>query len=129
MARLDAAIYGLWQVRDDSHVQAWRDAGLTGPALDVLTRVWHREAATADELSAKVATQRPEDVRAAVQQLRSAGLLAAGPALALTAKGVAVRERIEAETDRYFFAPWPDAVGAQSDWLTERLAAVNAALA
>ena len=64
-----------------------------------------------------------------MQQLRSAGLLAAGPALALTAKGVAVRERIEAETDRYFFAPWPDAVGAQSDWLTERLAAVNAALA
>jgi len=129
MARLDAAIYGLWQVRDDSHVQAWRDAGLTGPALDVLTRVWHREAATADELSAKVATQRPEDVRAAVQQLRSAGLLAAGPALALTAKGVAVRERIEAETDRYFFAPWPDAVGAQTEWATERLAAVNAALA
>jgi len=47
----------------------------------------------------------------------------------LTAQGTATRERIEAETDRYFFAPWPDAVGAQTEWATERLAAVNAALA
>jgi len=124
MARLDAAIYGLWQIRDDCHVQAWRDAGLTGPALDVLTRVWKGEAATEDEIT----TQRPEDVRAALQQLRAAGHLTAGPALELTPNGTATRERIEAETDRYFFAPWPDDVGAQSDWLTERLAAVNAAL-
>ncbi|HEY8757196.1 MAG TPA: hypothetical protein VIN74_01735 [Candidatus Limnocylindria bacterium] len=129
MARLDAAIYGLWQVRDDCHVQAWRDAGLTGPALDVLTRVWKGEAATEAELIAKIATQRPDDVRAAIQQLRSAGHLAAGPAPELTPKGTATRERIEAETDRYFFAPWPDAVGAQTEWATERLAAVNAALA
>jgi len=128
MARLDAAIYGLWQVRDDCHVQAWRDAGLSGPALDVLTRVWKGEAATETELIAKIATQRPEDVRAALQQLRSAGYLTAGPALELTPTGMATRERIEAETDRYFFAPWPDAVGAQTDWVTERLAAVNAAL-
>ena len=129
MARLDAAIYGLWQVRDDCHVQAWRDAGLTGPALDVLTRAWKGEATTEDELIAKITTQRPEDVRSALQQLRAAGHLTAGPTLELTPKGTASRERIEAETDRYFFAPWPDAVGAQSDWLTERLAAVNAALA
>jgi len=129
MARLDAAIYGLWQVRDDCHVQAWRDAGLAGPALDVLTRIWKGEAATEDELIAKIATQRPADVRAALDQLRAAGHLTGGPALALTPGGTATRERIEAETDRYFFAPWPDAVGAQAEWLTERLAAVNAALA
>ncbi|HEX6061378.1 MAG TPA: hypothetical protein VF001_04860 [Candidatus Limnocylindria bacterium] len=128
MARLDAAIYGLWQIRDDCHVQAWRDAGLTGPALDVLTRVWKGEAATEDELITKITTQRPADVRAALQQLRAAGYLTAGPALELTTTGTETRERIEAETDRYFFAPWPDAVGAQAEWATERLAAVNAAL-
>lgn len=129
MARLDAAIYGLWQVRDDCHVQAWRDAGLTGPVLDVLTRVWKGEAAAEDELASKITTQRPDDVRAALEQLRSEGLLTAGPALELTATGTATRGRIEAETDRYFFEPWPDAVGTQAEWLTERLAAVNAALA
>jgi hypothetical protein len=128
-ARLDAAIYGLWQVRDDCHVQAWRDATLTGPNLDILTRAWRNEAGTEDELVGKIQTQRPDDVRAAVRQLRVDGLLTSGPDLRLTPKGAALRERIEAETDRYFFAPWPDAGGAQADWVTERLAAVNAALA
>lgn len=128
MARLDAAIYGLWQVRDDCHMQAWRDAGLTGPALDVLTRAWRTEAATEDELTEKIGTQRPDDVRAAAQQLRADGLLTEGPALGLTPKGAATRERIETETDRYFFAPWPESVGAQADWVTERLTALNAAL-
>jgi len=128
-ARLDAAVYGLWQVRDDCHVQAWRDAGLTGPAVDVLSRVWRTEAATETELSGKIATQRPDEVRATVRQLRADGLLTPGPELGLTTQGTMARERIEAETDRYFFAPWPDAVGAETDWVTERLAKVNAALA
>lgn len=128
MARLDAAIYGLWQFRDDCHVQAWRDASLTGPTVDVLTRVWHNEAATEDQLAAKT-PQRAEDVRASVARLDIDGLLTSGPKLALTPKGAALRERIEAETDRYFFAPWPDAVAMESDWVTERLASLNAALA
>lgn len=125
LARLDAAVYGLWQVRDDCHVQAWRDAGLAGPALDVLTKLWRKEARTIEELSGP---SRPEaDTRAAVQQLRDAGLV--GADLAVTPKGTGTRERIEAETDRYFFTPWPDGVGARADWLTDRLTAVNAALA
>ena len=128
-ARLDAAVYGLWQVRDDCHVQAWRDAGLTGPTVDVLTRVWRKESATEGELASKISTQNAEDVRASVQRLRVDGLLTPGPDLALTPNGASVRDRIEAETDRYFFGPWPDAVGAESGWITERLAAVNAALA
>lgn len=127
-ARLDAAAYGLWQVRDDCHVQAWRDAGLSGPVLDVLTRVWHKEAATEDELAEKLPAQPPEDLRASLQRLRVDGMLTSGPRLGLTPKGTTTRERIEAATDRYFFAPWPDAVGAQADWVTERLVEVNAAL-
>ena len=129
MARLDAAIYGLWQVRDDCHMQAWRDAGLTGPATHLLTAIWHKEASTEDELVSKTTNQRPEDVRAGLEQLRSSGLVSAGPDLALTAAGTALRERIEADTDRYFFGAWPDAVGAQAAWMVDRLAAVNAGLA
>ena len=129
LARLDAAIYGLWQVRDDCHMQAWRDAGMSGPAMHLFTGVWNKEAATDDDLVAKVATQPPDDVRAALRQLRADGLLTSGPELGLTPQGRAIRERIEAATDRYFFAPWPDAVGAKAEWVTERLAAVNAAIA
>lgn len=128
MARLDAAVYGLWQVRDDCHVQAWRDAGLTGPALDILTKTWRTEATTVGELSSAA---RPEaDTRTAVRQLRDAGLVApGGDELTVTPKGTGTRERIEAETDRYFFAPWPDSVGAKADWLVDRLGAVNASFA
>lgn len=129
MAALDAAIYGLWQVRDDCHVQAWQDEGLDGPTLDVMTRIWHGEAKSADELAGKMPTQRPQDVQAAVARLRAAGWLTDGDPLALSAAGVASRERIEAATDAYFFAPWPESVGAEAGWLTERLAGVNAALA
>ncbi len=129
MARLDAAIYGLWQVRDDCHMQAWRDAGLSGPAMHLVTAIWHNDAATEDELVSKVATQRPDDVRAGLQQLRAAGSVVPGPGLALTPAGTAARERIEADTDRYFFAAWPDAVGAQAAWMVDRLTAVNAGLA
>ena len=129
MARLDAAIYGLWQFRDDCHMQAWRDAGLEGPAMPLLTAAWQKEAATDDELVPKIGAQRPEDVRAGLEKLRGIGLLTSGPKLALTEDGKRRRERVEAATDRFFFAPWPDAVGAQAAWIAERLAAVNAALA
>jgi hypothetical protein len=128
-ARLDAATYGLWQVRDDCHVQAWLDAALTGPALDILTRAWRNDAGTEDELAGKIQTQRPDDVHTAARRLRDDGLLTSGPELRVTPKGATLRERIEGETDRYFFAPWPDAVAAHADWVTERLAAVNGALA
>ena len=130
MARLDAALYGLWQVRDDCHVQAWRDAGLAGPALDVLTKLWRKDAKTVEELSGPA---RPDaDTRTALQQLRDAGLVAPGADgadLVVTAKGAGTRERIETETDRYFFTPWPGSVGAKTDWIVDRLEAVNAALA
>ena len=129
LARLDAAIYGLWQFRDDCHVQAWRDAGLEGPAMPLLTAAWHKEAATDEELVPKIGTQRPEDVRAGLRKLRGIGLLTPGPELALSAAGTRTREDVEAATDRYFFEPWPQDVGDQAAWVTERLAAVNAALA
>jgi hypothetical protein len=129
MARLDAAIYGLWQARDDCHMQAWRDAGLAGPIVHLMTAVWHKEAASDEELASKITTQRPDDVRAGLQQLRASGSLSPAPGLALTEAGTKLREGIEADTDRYFFGAWPDAVGAQAAWMIDRLTAVNAGLA
>ncbi|HEX9269531.1 MAG TPA: hypothetical protein VF998_06800 [Candidatus Limnocylindria bacterium] len=127
-ALLDAAVYGLWQARDDCHVQAWTDRGLEGPLIDVMTRVWRREAATADELAAKITAQPREDVLDGIGRLRSASFMRADEPLALTTEGAVLRERIEADTDRLFFEPWPDDVGAQAGWLIDRLSAVNAAL-
>src|SRR2546428_6180536 len=57
-AQLDAAIYGLWQVRDDCHMAAWRVSGLTGPEVEVLTRTWRGEAADETALTELLPHQR-----------------------------------------------------------------------
>jgi len=127
-AQLDAAVYGLWQVRDDCHMAAWRASGRSGPEVEVLTRLWREEAADDAALEDLLTHQRPEDVSAALARLRKAGLVEAD-ALKATATGASVRQKIENETDRLFFTPWPDDVGAKSAWIAEKLIQVNTALA
>jgi hypothetical protein len=127
-AQLDAAVYGLWQVRDDSHMAAWRASGLTGPEVEVLTRTWREEAADEAALADLLPHQRPEDLRASLARLRKEGLVEPG-ALKATARGAKARQKIEDETDRLFFVPWPDDVGARSAWITEKLIEINTALA
>jgi helix-turn-helix protein len=126
MVALENAVYGLWQARDDCHVAAWRTAGLDGPTLDTLTRIWRREAATETELAAKLTSQRPADVATEVARLRRDGLVAADDPLRTTEKGSKERQAIEDETDRLFFSAWPDEVGSAAGWIRESLAAVNA---
>jgi hypothetical protein len=128
MVALENALFGLWHARDDSHMSSWREVGFDGPTFDVLTRIWRNEAATEDKLAERIAQQRPQDVRAALARLRSDGFVAPD-AIAVTERGASVRQGIEDETDRRFFAPWPEDVGAQAPWMKERLAAINAVLA
>ncbi|HKY52229.1 MAG TPA: hypothetical protein VJP45_13310 [Candidatus Limnocylindria bacterium] len=126
MVALENAVYGLWQARDDAHMAAWRQAGLDGPMLDTLTRIWRREAASEDELTAKLTSQRPADVSEHLARLRREGLVEPGGEPRTTDKGARMRQAIEDETDRLFFGGWPDDVGAEAPWIRERLAAVNA---
>jgi len=126
-AQLDAAVYGLWQVRDDSHIAAWQASGLSGPEVEVLTRTWREEAADEAALTDLLPHQRPEDVSAALARLRRDDLVERG-ALKTTATGANTRQRIEDETDRLFFTPWPEDVGAKSAWIAGRLREVNTAL-
>lgn len=126
-AQLDAAVYGLWQVRDDCHMASWRAAGLAGPEVELLTRLWREEAADEAALADLLPHQGPEDVSAAMGRLRRDGLVAPD-ALKTTAAGATARQQIEDETDRLFFTPWPDEVGARSAWIAEKLIQVNSAL-
>lgn len=128
MVALENALFGLWHARDDSHMSSWRDAGFDGPSFDVLTRLWRKEATTESDLVAKLPTQRPEDVAAGLARLRAKGLVEP-EALEVTEKGAKLRQHIEDETDRKFFAPWPADVGKQAPWMIDRLRSVNAALA
>jgi hypothetical protein len=126
-AQLDAAVYGLWQVRDDCHMAAWRTSGLSGPEVEVLTRMWREEAADDAALADLLTHQRPEDVATAIARLRADGL-AEPNAIKTTSAGASLRQKIEDETDRVFFTPWPDDVGAKSGWIAENLSRVNSAL-
>jgi hypothetical protein len=126
MVALENAVYGLWQARDDCHVAAWRQAGLDGPTLDTLTRVWRGEAASDEELGAKLTSQRPADVAAELARLRQSGLVAADGPPRTTDRGATARQAIEDATDRLFFSAWPEDVGSSAGWIREKLAAVNA---
>lgn len=126
MVALENAVYGIWQARDDCHMAAWQQAGLDGPSLDTLTRIWRAEASSAMELTAKLTSQRPADVAGQLTRLRRDGLVADGDPPRTTENGAKARQAIEDETDRLFFAPWPDDVGSAAPWIHEKLALVNA---
>src|SRR2546423_3798224 len=115
-AQLDAAIYGLWQVRDDCHMAAWRASSLTGPEVEVLTRMWREEAGDEAALGDLLTHQRPEEVGAALVRLRRDGLVESN-ALKTTSAGATARQRIQDETHRRFFAPRPDDIGARTGWI------------
>jgi len=126
MVALENAIYGLWQARDDCHMAAWRQASLDGPTLDALTHIWRGQVANADDLAAKLTSQRPTDVSAELGRLRRDGMVTTGDPPRTTDKGARARQAIEDETDRLFFSAWPDDVGAAADWIREKLAALDA---
>ena len=128
MVALENALFGLWCARDDSHMSSWREAGFDGPTFDVLTRLWRHEAETQEQLAQKMPGLRAEDVQTGLARLRDEGFVAPG-ALKLTMSGESIRQRIEDETDRKFFAPWPDDIGGQAGWIRDRLRAINTALA
>jgi hypothetical protein len=126
MIALENAVFGLWQARDDCHMAAWRQAGLDGPTLDALTRIWRGEVASDADLAAKLTSQRPSDVAGELARLRRDGLVATESPLRTTDKGASARQAIEDETERLFFSGWPDDVAASASWIREKLAAVNA---
>jgi hypothetical protein len=126
MIALENAVFGLWVARDDSHMAAWQQAGLDGPTLDALTRIWRGEATSEEDLTAKLTSQRPADVAGELARLRRDGLVATDDPPRTTEKGAKARQAIEDETDRLFFSGWPDDAAASANWIREKLAAVNA---
>jgi len=126
MIALENAVFGLWQARDDCHMAAWQQAGLDGPTLDALSRIWRGEATSDADLATKLTSQRPSDVAGELARLRRDGLVATEEPLRTTEKGARARQGIEDETDRLFFSGWPDDVAASAGWIRENLAAVNA---
>ncbi len=95
--------------RDDSHLAAWRDSSLSATALETLTLVWRGQANSFDELMTKLAPRghSAEVYLNALEQLKIKGLISGSPnAIRITSKGKEVRDKIEEDTDHYFYIPW-----------------------
>ena len=111
--------------RDDAHLAAWQPSGLSAAALEALTYLWRGEADSLDTLCERLAHRgHPRRAYAqALDDLRDRGfVLGPDSAPQVTEAGRRFRDRIEANTDRYFFAPWACLDGAEKEELASLLA-------
>ncbi len=126
LARLDPAVYALWMARDDAHIAAWCHEGFDGPAFELLSQIWSGAARTRPALSERVGqSQHPADIARGLATLSERGyVLVEGEALRLKPAGQAIRDVIEAETDRIYFTPWPARAPDEVAWLCETFQAL-----
>jgi hypothetical protein len=98
--------------RDESHLAAWQPYRVGGAAWEAFTFVWNGEAASADELNAKLQSRgrSASDYAAALKELAGRGWIAPqtsdSSTYQVTQQGKAVRQEVENLTNRYFYAPW-----------------------
>jgi hypothetical protein len=109
MPFIEQAFSCLSAYRDDAHLAAWQQSGLSAIALETLTLIWQGDAnsltSIVDELDYRGHSLWVYADALAV--LRQRGYIAGDDdALSISPTGKYFREHVEADTDRYFFAPW-----------------------
>jgi hypothetical protein len=110
--------------RDDAHLAAWKPGGLDAPTLEALTLLWRCEADTLKGICEKLKGRGhpPQVYAGALAELRKRGFLEGpDPGPRLTESGKSFREKIEQDTDRYFFAPWSCLTDAEKVEMAELL--------
>ncbi len=115
LERLRRYLNDLNAFRDDAHIAAWQAYDLAGYEWEAFSHV-HGEyvfgdpVATAAALAEKLSSFRGYDAAAyegALQKVAERGWLEAeNGRYTVTAEGRQVRDAVEMETDRLFFAPW-----------------------
>jgi len=118
----EQAISCLNGYRDDAHLAAWQPSGLSATALETLTLLWRGEADSLDSVCERLVRRgHPRQVYAhALVELRARGFVeGTDDAPHVTEAGRAFREQVEADTDRYFFAPWICLSEADKDELAD----------
>ena len=109
MPFIEQAFSCLSAYRDDSHLAAWRRSGLSAIALESLTLLWRGETTSLAGLYNKL-FQRGHSLgiyQRALQELGNRGLVTGtDQAIRVTRAGKVFRNKIEADTDKYFYLPW-----------------------
>lgn len=109
MPYIEQAFSCLAAYRDDCHLAAWLNSGLSATSLEALTLFWRGEVATLDQLCDRLASRghSMHVYQDALAELFHHGYLAGSEDSAwLTGSGRVYRNHIEVDTDRYFYAPW-----------------------
>ena len=120
--QLERRMVGLAIYRDDSHIAAWREAGYTGPRIELSTALFRAEnGLTYDELRAAAARLDDQDFLSALSALHSGGeATQRGERYRLTPAGHGVRQAIKDATDRNYARPFV-ALGEDLDYMIELL--------
>ncbi|SRR6266851_924389 len=126
LVQIEWAILGLWEARDDAHMAAWRAYRFSGPVFDILSRIWSKEAQTLPSLISTLGeSQQSADIQQGIRELtRSGDIILADDHFELTRQGQKIRDEIERETDRIFFASWGQMADDEVIWLSEQLSNV-----
>jgi hypothetical protein len=109
MPYIEQAISCLSAYRDDAHLASWRSSGLSAIALESLTLIWRGQVSTADQLTDKLVFRGHADKMYldALAELRSHDYISGFQnVLRVTEEGKLFRDRVEANTDHYFYTPW-----------------------
>jgi len=109
VVRIDQALSDLAAYRDDAHLAAWAPQAVDAHAWEALTTLWRGEAATPDELAAKLARRGHSAAAygAALDDLSRRGWVAGDAGgYRVTPAAAEMRQAAEALTDRLFYAPW-----------------------
>jgi len=105
----EQAISALYAYRDDAHLAAWQQSGLSATALETLTLLWRGEVDSLEALCKRLEARGHscQVYQAGIDDLRKRGYVN-GPDHApwLTGSGRVYRNQVEDETNRLFFRPW-----------------------
>jgi predicted transcriptional regulator len=125
---IDQYVTDLLRYREDAHLGAWQQHGVSGPAWEALTYIWREDDVnTPDALAERLNRgYTADDYVAAVQELLNKGWVKAENGhFAVTEKGTAVRETAETETDRLFYQGWETLNDSEVNRLDDLLGRLN----
>jgi hypothetical protein len=106
---IEQAISCLNAYRDDAHLAAWQTTGISAIALETLTLIWRGEVNSLDGLCYKLDRRgHPCHVFSlALENLREYRYIGGSDdAVHITILGHTFRDRVEDDTNRFFYKPW-----------------------
>jgi hypothetical protein len=107
--QLERRLVGLTIFREEAYIAAWREAGYTGPRIELSTALFQagEQSLSYDEMRQAASRLDDKDFVSALSALHSGGeVTQREERYRLSKSGRAAREEIEAATDRHYARPF-----------------------